>query len=1095
MTEHRSGFDPQNLDALVKTGMSGRALKRSGQGQYYTPPELAAEIRQHLLVRHGEPPNVFDPQCGEGALLRDWPMRTRTYGWEIDHRLGGFQPGREHQHYHASCLEMAELLAGLEDSDLLEVACVVANPPFSLDWKQADGTRIDSTLWTWQYSTAVGRYGCLLTLSSIADRLNLGLGNPLIYQIDRRPLGQYWPGMRQEHELALIYWEHEPDRRECYLSPTGCARHFDAAYEIIQEERGNPPSHNLTLDRRGRIHTYLSTRDKRIRGLSAREFQRLACLGSKRPMALVPEKQTRELLRSLVAEQTYTISPECEAAINEALSQAQHAAVPIMPVTDFQRVAYCDEVAGGLLCIKEMPGLFKVGQRYAVDTESYEVHHYYDRKVRRVRDEELVVEDHRFHRYGQDRATLVKTGQSYYAGRRQVAFRAHLKPEDLTETMRPEAELWEYFERPAVPTVAEVMPEKYTRNEQTLETLALLGGFTFYPGQLDYLARVFCRDQALIAAETGTGKTVMAIAAVALKCPAGRALICAPQGTLRSSKSKKKQPFLDDDEAPAEAPEKAASQWVSELRKFAPWMAVFELFCREDVARIQAANAGKLPPGVYVTYYEAFFTNQCMESLPPRMSEDRYCRQFSLQPHVLTDEDGQERIDLAYHTENIGEEDEHQMGIRCVARPSLATEFGDLFDMACFDEAHLLKNLGAQRTQLAIRLQPSIRYALTATPIPNTASDLFSIMGWLRVPGWYRGDQLNASWPFQRADLSQFEQTFLSREENQTLKAEAKREERSGPKPRRSPVLSNPALLLKLTTPTLAYISKPDCSDTYRRPQIFDIRVPLGKQQMSLYEHHLDLSNVERYCQLNSDNPLTRARIKKAAQQNYLRGTCTAPSALPYNPQLVRSDMNPKMVAMLELIGECLGRGEQVVIVNARTAPSDALERLLAQAGIACSRIDTTVPASSHARQSWQFKQGKTRVMLMGIKCAQGHSYSDCPNLLIGSLEYNAGSFEQACGRVDRINSGTPPRIYVILTEQTIEEAMFDTVATKDDAAKIVLRGQRVARDWQEIDLDDVLARSILSFDNKVATVDELELEARWPALRSTLQAKASLAA
>ena len=39
----------------------------------------------------------------------------------------------------------------------------------------------------------------------------------------------------------------------------------------------------------------------------------------------------------------------------------------------------------------------------------------------------------------------------------------------------------------------------------------------FYPGQLDYLSRVGCKDFALIAADVGTGKTLMSTALIRLK--------------------------------------------------------------------------------------------------------------------------------------------------------------------------------------------------------------------------------------------------------------------------------------------------------------------------------------------------------------------------------------------------------------------------------------------------------------------------------------------------------------------------------------------------------------------------------------------------
>src|SRR5678815_3544421 len=73
--------------------------------------------------------------------------------------------------------------------------------------------------------------------------------------------------------------------------------------------------------------------------------------------------------------------------------------------------------------------------------------------------------------------------------------------------------------------------------------------FSYFDGQRDYLARVACKDFALIAADTGTGKTLFALSLIQAKLAAlprplagegrgegadsfsGRALIIAPQST------------------------------------------------------------------------------------------------------------------------------------------------------------------------------------------------------------------------------------------------------------------------------------------------------------------------------------------------------------------------------------------------------------------------------------------------------------------------------------------------------------------------------------------------------------------------------------
>jgi superfamily II DNA or RNA helicase len=177
------------------------------------------------------------------------------------------------------------------------------------------------------------------------------------------------------------------------------------------------------------------------------------------------------------------------------------------------------------------------------------------------------------------------------------------------------------------------------------------------------------------------------------------------------------------------------------------------------------------------------------------------------------------------------------------------------------------------------------------------------------------------------------------------------------------------------------------------------------------------------------------------------------------------------------------------VIVCSRLGQSGAIQRRLHEAGIPTARIDSSLPPDQHTGEAHRFKRGEARVLLMGIKCAQAHSFPGCPNLIVGSLEYSCGTFEQAVGRVWRVNSPREVHVWCVLHQGTIEEVMFDTVATKGDAAAICLRGERVPRDHKAVDLGEVLALNFeaLAHIDLKQLPDESATEKDWPALRTQL--------
>ncbi|WP_160164438.1 Hint domain-containing homing endonuclease [Pedosphaera parvula] len=565
-----------------------------------------------------------------------------------------------------------------------------------------------------------------------------------------------------------------------------------------------------------------------------------------------------------------------------------------------------------------------------------------------------------------------------------------------------------------------------------------------------------------------TGKTLMAISLLAMKGPK-RALIVAPQGTMRSSEM--------GEEEDEESQEYNASQWVSEIAQFAPFLQIWEIFCLEDYQRIKAQNGGELPSGVYVTYYQAMFQNGARESAADKWDDEKLNAMFPDEGYAklpLIEGRGNE----AHWCNTIGKE---HHGIRCVLQPSLSTIIGHEFDMVMLDEAHLCTNLSANVTQIMIRLQPRYRYALTATPIPNIVSNLFSLCGWLAVSHWFMGNRRNAAWPYARHELGRFNETFLSEERDETQEQMNRAADKKwkGKCVKTSPIISSPARLLKLLKPIMAYISKKECNPNYQDAKVIDVRVPMGVEQSRLYGHFLNRSNVP------GRHPLIRARRQTA----YLRAICADPAGFEKSPpgMKVKSNMNPKTVAIMELVREIMGQGEQVVIISARVGQTDTLMRLLTEAGVKVSRIDSKVPASQHSYQANLFKKGKTQVMLMGIKCAAAHSFSQCKYEIIGSLEYSNGPLDQAKGRVDRVNSRPGVTIYVILHARSIEETQFDVVATKQDAATICLMGKRVPRGFKPVDMSEVLANSISRFDVSGAS-PESECELAWPKLRSAIK-------
>ena len=812
----------------------------------------------------------------------------------------------------------------------------------------------------------------------------------------------------------------------------------------------------------------------------------LQLVGGRSPMSLVIALSDRQRLQKLVNHKKCLISPDAKELIETALVSSKKIARPLREPTPYEKIAYVDE-RKTLVCKKSFDGVISTvqqgthtsevrvkvtaGETYAFQSRKMKYFEPFER-TRMVYEEKSRSVYSRIHDMsleGHDYALSFRDDNGY-----TLNFRDHPR----TALDIDEAKIWELFKEPDIPTLACEEKEQYEQALHVLRYMEHEGGFSFYPGQMKYIGQAACADSAQIAAETGVGKTLIAICLVLLK-QAGRVLICAPKGTVKDGKSK-------DTTTP--------SQWVKEFAKFAPSIPVYKIFSDKDYDRIKSENDGELPFGVFLTYDHVMFRTG-FERLPntwhhkdkdPEALYRKRLDSIGVKVPPLFTEGVRDTTSYHFgigHTRvlevcNKGAPTGEKHAITCISEPSLSTQIGHHFwDMVILDEAHLICNLDSQITNSIIKLQPKYRYALTATPIPNMVWNIFSLMGWLCVPNWYYGDRCNPRFPYKLDEIGDFRREFVTNERDHTLAALNRKNGGRGPSTLKlSPVISQPAKLLKILRPTVAFISKIQCNPNMPKSNIMDIRVPMTFEQRADYTHFMNPGNI----------PCKDPKFRYGIQMSYLRGISTNPFDAKYN-RSSGSNFTPKVLAILEIMYKHLAKGEQVIHVSARHGMTNEIEKRLNSCGIKTSRIDGTT--KDHALEASRFKDKQTQVMLFSINCAQAYSFEQCKNLIVGSLEWSYGKFNQALGRVYRLNSPEDVNVYVVLHKNSIEELMFDKIGTKEDAATICLHGKRVPRDVKVTDAMEVLAQHVTGWDALERGIEETEQEvgSKWNKLADRL--------
>jgi hypothetical protein len=252
---------------------------------------------------------------------------------------------------------------------------------------------------------------------------------------------------------------------------------FDTLRQIVEEERRKIPPWNVRLDDEGRLKLHLSTRFQVKRKLSPEDVLRLQRVDDCHPLTLTTEAETRKLLRSLVASGAYIIEPKAEAAIQAALAEVQSLAVPLMPVTDFERVAYTDELES--LTVRHDFGVgtadeglaFSPGKSYPLRTATYTFKQRFSR-TRIHFDEETsktTTVEHDCELTGQDRYVALVDDHGV-----EHRFMDHPRNMGAGAARKgcvrehAEALLWMTFEQPPVLTVVDTRPDLVGVNRRRL---------------------------------------------------------------------------------------------------------------------------------------------------------------------------------------------------------------------------------------------------------------------------------------------------------------------------------------------------------------------------------------------------------------------------------------------------------------------------------------------------------------------------------------------------------------------------------------------------------------------------------------------------
>lgn len=562
-----------------------------GQAQFLTPIEfgqaLAAGLPEHRPV-------IVDLNCGPGQLLQAVRNGSTQHLLGADIEPCRNLPGVAVERITADLTRLYPLLVETDwKADLFAL-----NPPWDLHWyrdrlsllaeSEAEAVReafaqrdprlgpdtIDSTVATLMIALDRCSYrgeGFLIANESTLQRLIFGEGAPYgglaqhiwwhaVYD-GNTVTGEERIGFdhrQSEFKTGVIYfsrshqtgpgpsdqsisraWHRGSEVRQGYHCQTDTLELWRGVREEWRRQEGQrvPQPYNIWLQG-DVIRTGLSVFQEHSSKVNKTEARELYQLNQKRPMDLVLQRHTRDLLFRLVGETKaegrrqkeedpapnttpssfhWRVDPALVAEVQRCWLAYQACRAPLYPLPKIQRLGYLEEEdsiqAIEDFCIDEVP-VFRRGHSYPLRTKTIAV----KRKGTKLN---LVGEPESLEYTGQELATWVKDdpGEDHcFLDARALANGVELPPlfdyrsgEPRLPSERrvhPLQKLVDHFHIPDVPDVAAANPDGFKLALERLQQLQEYGELKLKPFQLQDLSRAALHDGLILGWDTGLGKTL-----------------------------------------------------------------------------------------------------------------------------------------------------------------------------------------------------------------------------------------------------------------------------------------------------------------------------------------------------------------------------------------------------------------------------------------------------------------------------------------------------------------------------------------------------------------------------------------------------------
>ena len=324
------------------------------------------------------------------------------------------------------------------------------------------------------------------------------------------------------------------------------------------------------------------------------------------------------------------------------------------------------------------------------------------------------------------------------------------------------------------------------------------------------------------------------------------------------------------------------------------------------------------------------------------------------------------------------------------------------WDLIILDEAQRVKNWEAATTRVIQSLKSRFALALSGTPLENRLEELFTVASFI--------DDRRLGPAFR----------FLN-----THRVTDERGKVLGYK--------NLDQLRKNLAPILLRRTRASVIQQLPSRSTEIIRVIPSEEQLEIHNGHLRI--VSGIVKKSYINEMDLLRLRKALLM--CRMAANATTLVDKQPK----NFSTKLEALDELLGKLLAESDRKILIFSEwTSMLDLIEPLLKKHKAGFVRLDGSVPQNKRQPIIQKFQNDPAcSIFLTSNAGSTGLNLQAANTIINVDLPWNPAVLEQRIGRAHRMGQTRPVQVYLLVTQDTLEEKLLSTLDAKRDLALAAL--------------------------------------------------------